>query len=402
MPRAPERGTSRSKRRQQQTGNGGFEAFFEAIAGQESGGNYNAINGRTGASGKYQIMPANIGPWSQQVLGRRVSVSEFRNSPQIQDAVARGIMKGYYDNYGARGAASAWYSGSPKKQNQYKRFRPNEPSIGEYVDQVIARIKPGGGAGSANAAEQTARVRPRSGSSNAAEQGLSGGATAPAQAPVVPGYQPASFGLPQAGMSFVSSPKQAGFGSTGDPFAGRKGDPFPAFPGPSQTQAASAIPGAAVDGQAPASQAAVTNATQMAAAGGPRVGETGSEFRDRVISSAMQMIGTPYVWGGTSAKGVDCSGFIQRILGQMGYKVPRVSSDQARFGKKVSLDQIRPGDLVASDNSSRNNGADHIAFYAGDGYIVEAARAGTNVRRRKLGKSDYEDYYGVQLNLPGD
>ena len=369
MPRAPQRNAPR----QANAADGDFEAFFQAIMGQESGGDYRAVNARTGASGLYQVMPANIGPWSEQVLGRRVSVAEFRGDPEIQTAVARGIMEGYFKDYGARGAASAWYSGNPKKQNQYKRFRPNEPSIGEYVDQVIARIKPG--SGSANTAEQRATVRPQSGSANAAESRL-GQPLAPSTTQPLTGFQAAPPPAPTAKQS-------GGFGFKG-------GDPFPAFGG-GGTQQASRVP---------PTETAVVNATEAAAATGPLPGETGSEFRDRVVSSAMTLIGVPYVWGGTSATGVDCSGLIQRVLGQMGYKVPRVSSDQARFGKKVAIAELRPGDLVAADNSSRNNGADHIAFYAGDGYIIEAARAGTNVRRRKLGAK--EDYYGVQLQLPGD
>ena len=118
-----------------------FEQFFAAIAVQESGGNYDAINARTGASGKYQIMPANIGPWSQQYLGRKVSVAEFRSNPAIQEELARAVLYDYYNKWGARGAASAWYSGSPSGQSNYHRFQPNEPSIGEYVDQVLASCR---------------------------------------------------------------------------------------------------------------------------------------------------------------------------------------------------------------------------------------------------------------------
>ena len=92
-----------------------------------------------GASGKYQIMPSNIGPWSQQYLGKGRPSSSSRR-PQIQDQLARAVLQSYFNQYGARGAAAAWYSGNPNSQGNYKRFRSNEPSVGEYVDQVLGRM----------------------------------------------------------------------------------------------------------------------------------------------------------------------------------------------------------------------------------------------------------------------
>lgn len=128
-----------------------FNQFFAAIAAQESGGNYNAVSS-AGALGKYQIMPANIASWSKEVLGHSITVQQFLHTPALQEQIARGKLQNYWNKYGARGAAAAWYSGKPGRQNDYSKVG-NGPSVGSYVDQVLARAGqqpaggPGGGAG---------------------------------------------------------------------------------------------------------------------------------------------------------------------------------------------------------------------------------------------------------------
>ena len=108
----------------------------------------------------------------------------------------------------------------------------------------------------------------------------------------------------------------------------------------------------------------------------------GSSDGQAVVAEARKYLGLPYVWGGTDpSKGVDCSGLVQSVYKSLGYDLPRVSADQARAGRPVaSLAEAQPGDILAWDNSSRNNGADHVAIYIGDGKMIEAARPGTNVR----------------------
>ncbi len=113
-----------------------------------------------------------------------------------------------------------------------------------------------------------------------------------------------------------------------------------------------------------------------AATGGGTTGE-------RVVDEAEKYLGMPYVWGGSdpSQGGMDCSGLVQHVYQQFGIDLPRVSADQARSGTPVtSMDQARPGDLLAWDNSGRNVGADHIAIYAGNAMMVEAPRTGLDIR----------------------
>lgn len=133
-----------------------------------------------------------------------------------------------------------------------------------------------------------------------------------------------------------------------------------------------------------------------AAGVGMRLGQKGVDgWRKGVVEFAKQFVGTPYVWGGTSPDGFDCSGLPQYVFKEFGINLPRVSFQQANYGKRIGLDRLKPGDLVAWDNSSRNNGADHVAIYAGNGQIIESARPGTNVRVRRLDPS--EDAWGVRI-----
>lgn len=115
----------------------------------------------------------------------------------------------------------------------------------------------------------------------------------------------------------------------------------------------------------------------------------------KLVRLGQSFVGTPYVWGGTSPDGFDCSGLMQYLYAKIGVNLPRVSYEQARAGKRVGLDGLRAGDLVAWDNSTRNNGADHIAMYIGGGQILEAPRPGASVRVRKLGNN--EGAWGVRV-----
>lgn len=120
-----------------------FESLVSAIGGQESegSGGYNAVNGRTGASGKYQIMPSNWPSWAEEAG----LSADAPMTPENQEIVARHKLREYYDKYGARGAAIAWYGGegalnySDEALNR-KQGNGNEPSINEYANDVMSRM----------------------------------------------------------------------------------------------------------------------------------------------------------------------------------------------------------------------------------------------------------------------
>lgn len=120
----------------------GREAFINAIAGQESGGNYNAENSDTGAYGKYQILPSNWPAWAEEAgIG-----ADAPRTPENQEIVARFKLGQYYDKYGARGAAIAWYGGegalnySEETLNRKQGDNGEYPSINEYADEVLGRM----------------------------------------------------------------------------------------------------------------------------------------------------------------------------------------------------------------------------------------------------------------------
>lgn len=107
--------------------------------------------------------------------------------------------------------------------------------------------------------------------------------------------------------------------------------------------------------------------------------------RGAVLAAVAKMQGTPYSWGGggyngatkgiaqgANTVGFDCSGLVQYAYAQIGWKMPRLAEQQATLGKRVSINQLRPGDLVA--------GPHHIAVYAGNGQMWEAPRTGLSVR----------------------
>lgn len=125
---------------------GDMVPYQNAIAGIESGGNYGAVGpthpkmGR--ALGKYQVMEANVGPWSQAALGRAVSPDEFLASPEIQDAVFNSQFGQYVQKYGPEKAAQAWFAGpggiGTNRQDSLGT------SVPEYARKFTAALGQGG------------------------------------------------------------------------------------------------------------------------------------------------------------------------------------------------------------------------------------------------------------------
>lgn len=84
-----------------------------------------------------------------------------------------------------------------------------------------------------------------------------------------------------------------------------------------------------------------------------------------VVDFAMQFVGNPYVWGGTSlTNGADCSGFVQSVYANFGVSMPRTSSEMRNAGVEVSYSDVMPGDVICYQG--------HVGIYAGNGKIVNA------------------------------
>jgi len=93
-------------------------------------------------------------------------------------------------------------------------------------------------------------------------------------------------------------------------------------------------------------------------------------LREKIIATAKGYLGVPYVWGGTSAKGFDCSGLVQTVFAENGVQLPRGSGDQYREGRKISSKKMRPGDLVFFHTYT--SGPSHVGIYVGGGKFLHA------------------------------
>lgn len=97
-----------------------------------------------------------------------------------------------------------------------------------------------------------------------------------------------------------------------------------------------------------------------------------------VANYAVQFVGNPYVWGGTSlTNGADCSGFVQTIYKNFGYSIPRTADVQGTVGTQVSLSAVAPGDLIFYDHGTGS--IKHVALYIGDGKVVHASSSRTGI-----------------------
>ncbi|OYP45675.1 hypothetical protein CG709_03825, partial [Lachnotalea glycerini] len=103
-----------------------------------------------------------------------------------------------------------------------------------------------------------------------------------------------------------------------------------------------------------------------------------SGSRQAIVSYALQFVGNPYVYGGTSlTNGTDCSGFTQSVFGDNGISISRTSRDQGAGGREVALSDIQPGDLLFYSNGSSIN---HVALYIGNGQVVHASTEKTGIK----------------------
>lgn len=100
------------------------------------------------------------------------------------------------------------------------------------------------------------------------------------------------------------------------------------------------------------------------------------QARQELVDYALQFVGNPYVYGGTSlTQGADCSGFVQTVFRDCGYgELPRVASAQFESSSHKTLDQLETGDLVFYGDSIY-----HVAIYMGDGKVVHASNSRTGI-----------------------
>ena len=100
-------------------------------------------------------------------------------------------------------------------------------------------------------------------------------------------------------------------------------------------------------------------------------GNTGTAQASQIIATAKKYIGVPYLWGGSTPSGFDCSGYVQYVYNAHGIKLPRVSRDQYTVGVAVSKSNLKPGDLVFFNTSG--SGVSHLGIYMGNGQFIHAS-----------------------------
>ena len=124
-----------------------------------------------------------------------------------------------------------------------------------------------------------------------------------------------------------------------------------------------------------------------------------------VVQTAIESLGTPYVWGGTQDNGFDCSGLIQYAYAQHGIRLPRMSREQARAGAEVTpvVDALRPGDILLF-SARPGAGVTHVGMYVGELKFIHSSNRGVKLSR--LDPADPEGAYwldrwvGVRRVIP--
>jgi cell wall-associated NlpC family hydrolase len=107
----------------------------------------------------------------------------------------------------------------------------------------------------------------------------------------------------------------------------------------------------------------------------------GSARGSSVLAVAARYVGTPYIYGGTTPRGFDCSGYVGYVYRQLGVRLPRTANQQMHATHRVSRSQARPGDLVFFVSGSR---AYHVGIYAGGGKMYDSPRTGKTIQKRAI------------------
>ncbi len=109
----------------------------------------------------------------------------------------------------------------------------------------------------------------------------------------------------------------------------------------------------------------------------------------RVVEVAKQYIGIPYVYGGSTPAGFDCSGFVKYVYAQFGVNLNRVAAAQSQNGYAVSKDDMRPGDIICFASAGGTGYIGHVGIYVGDGNFIHSPRTGYTLCIESLAGTSY-------------
>ena len=139
----------------------------------------------------------------------------------------------------------------------------------------------------------------------------------------------------------------------------------------------------------------LTYSESEAVSAAPSGGYYGPIDSGRILSTAQKYIGVPYVFGGTSPSGFDCSGLVYYVLAELGYPAPRTAAAQYSMGTEVSVSDLKPGDLVFFANTY-TSGISHVGIYAGGGRFLHAPGDGSSVSYSSISGYWADHYYGAR------
>lgn len=120
-----------------------------------------------------------------------------------------------------------------------------------------------------------------------------------------------------------------------------------------------------------------------------------------IAETVRQALGSPYVWGGQSKSGFDCSGLVYWTYAQYGIQLPRVTYEQINVGYNVPVNKLYAGDLVFFDTDRSKGGPDHVGIYIGGGKFVHASRPGQPVKISSMSDSYYMNRFMGGRRIPG-
>lgn len=116
-----------------------------------------------------------------------------------------------------------------------------------------------------------------------------------------------------------------------------------------------------------------------------------------IVAEAKQFLGLPYIWGGTSSWGFDCSGFTMRLYQSQGITIPRDADEQAKEGTAVAKEALQPGDLLFFAAQDGLGQIHHVGMYIGNGLMIHAPNSSSSVRVEAIDSGAYgEEYWGAR------